>query len=270
MRAWLFFGIIVLIMVVSACSERLQPSFVQANEVQLSNPAVRVESVFFYDSTQVYVEEPYGDSKVYYEHGEYTITPQSEVAPGQLTVKESGRLRFRTMGGGFIPSEEVEVTLFKIREHQVLLEQATPAKEPYNESTPDILIDHHKASKDFRGPGWLGYYQEVVTFELQPNGQAVKGLALSVLEDLDSWIFAPRMIMVSFYDVDDKLIAYAEAEHTIELPEVGSFFRFLQVQIGEIIPARIKLEVRRLETIPEWHPGSGNAPWLFIDEIVIF
>ena len=31
----------------------------------------------------------------------------------------------------------------------------------------------------------------------------------------------------------------------------------------------VKVVIQHLEAIPQWHPGKGTPPWLFIDEILI-
>lgn len=269
MSRLLLIALVVFGLLFSACQHKHRGVFMQSSSVQLSKPLIRVDSVFFYESAEIYIAEPPAKSQVYCVEDSREENEEASLAGKKMTITESGQFRFNSRSNDFIASEEIELELFKVTSQNLTIEKASEAKEPYNQASPDILFDHHKAGKNFRKGDWLGYQEEVITFELALSSGPVSGLALSFLEDQHSWIFGPASMEANFYDDAGKLIVEAQANYMAEKEQKGSALRFLKINMAEIVATRIKVTIRNLASIPDWHPSKGHSPWLFLDEIVI-
>ena len=45
--------------------------------------------------------------------------------------------------------------------------------------------------------------------------------------------------------------------------------RDLVADLGGIEARYLRVSARNFGTIPDWHPGRGEAAWIFIDEILV-
>lgn len=243
--------------------------FLQLDEVPLSPPVIPAENIFFKDSTSLSVLEPPAGCRIHFTTDDTPPDQNSPVLKGKLPVTTSSLLRFICLGGGYLPSDERRVELFKISDSGISMTSATPASAPYNEPPLTTLVDQQKGSKNFRDGGWLGYQSPTIVYELKLDGAMITGLALSFLEDQKSWIFAPQRLSVQFYDGDNQLIFAGEKRYAAEVETAGNSFQFLKIDTGQIRPASVVVELNNLAEIPDWHPGKGTSPWLFVDEIII-
>ncbi|WP_020566764.1 chitobiase/beta-hexosaminidase C-terminal domain-containing protein [Neolewinella persica] len=257
---------VALFLIVTSCS---QPPFLQADAVALSPPVIRVENTFFTETASISVGETQGGSRVRYTVDGTVPTVESPAAEREMSVDKSQVLTFRTLGGGFLPSEPVEVEVLKLPAQRLTLISATPAAPPYNQVPDTVLADRAKAGKNFRETDWLGYQDSLLTFEFSLPGGPINGIAVSVLEDQASWIFAPASLQATFYDEAGKEIASGQVDYPTEVEKSGSHFRFLRVNTEEVNAARVLVEVVCLSRIPDWHPGAGEVGWVFLDEVVL-
>jgi hypothetical protein len=257
---------VALLLAVSSCNN---PTFLQADAVALSQPVVEVADYFFTDVTQVEVGKTQGASQVHYTTDGSLPSSQSPVAAAQLQIDEPQILTFRTIGGGFLPSEPVAVEVMKLPAQRLTLISASPAFPPYNKVPNSALVDRAKAGKNFRETDWLGYQDSLLTFEFSLPEALINGITVSVLEDQASWIFAPAVVKATFYDAAGDEVAFGKAIYPTKVEKSGSHFRFLRVATEEIRPARVQIEVICLSQIPDWHPGAGSKAWVFLDEVVV-
>lgn len=244
-------------------------SFLQEDAVALSPPVVEVADYFFTDATQVDIGKTQGNAQVHYTTDGTLPSTESPVAQSSLQIKEPQTLTFRTLGDGFLPSESVAVEVLQLSAQSLTLLSATPASPPYNKVLDTVLVDRSKAGKNFRETDWLGYQDSLLTFELSLDGGPINGIALSVLEDQASWIFAPSAIKATFYDAAGEEVASGQTTYPTETEKSGSHFRFLRVTTGAISATRVRVEVICLSQIPDWHPGAGKVGWIFLDEVFL-
>ena len=61
----------------------------------------------------------------------------------------------------------------------------------------------------------------------------------------------------------------ARLQSGVAADEYGVLFRDLIAELDGIEARYLRVSARNLGTIPEWHPGRGEAAWIFIDEILV-
>ncbi|MFK8165473.1 MAG: chitobiase/beta-hexosaminidase C-terminal domain-containing protein [Lewinella sp.] len=244
-------------------------SYLQADAVALSPPIIEVENYFFTDATRIDIGKTLGTSQVHYTTDGTLPSAQSPVAESPLQIDEPQVLTFRTVGDDFRPSEPVAVEVLKLPAQTLTLISATPASPPYNKVPDSVLVDRAKAGKKFRETDWLGYQDSLLTFEFSLSGGPINGIAVSVLEDQASWIFAPSAIKATFFDVAGKEVASGQTTYPTGKENNGSHFRFLRVTTKEVDAARVRVEVVCLTLLPDWHQGAGQVGWVFLDEVLV-
>lgn len=253
----------------SGCHRLSTIDFVQVEDVQLSRPSVQVSQVFFQDNTTIYLGQSLAGCQIYYTDNGEAPNSKSQLAGDSIRVSNTSQLKFKTIGGRYKASEEVSVEVFRLQAKAAGIECSAAPKAPYDQAEVAILIDQQKGSTNFRDGQWLGYQAEQLSFDIELDGTTIAGLTLSVLEDQNSWIFAPEVMQVQFYDQVGTVLAEGQMNYNSASQKDGSAFRFLTIKVDEIQPTRARIAINNLAAIPDWHPGSGHAPWLFIDEILI-
>jgi len=263
-----FLSIITLAALMLGCATK-QSTFLQQEDVQLSAPYVQAEDVFFRKETKIKFGK-YPDNVSLFVTGISGNNSQSQIIlSNELSITESVKLSFQSNGDEYAPSEISEVQLYKVKDRTVDLTYLSQRAAPYNLADESVLIDQQKAAKQFSDSGWLGFKEDSVVIELVMNGEALEGVALSVLQDQKSWIFGPSSMRVDAFDSDGSLRTSSAVDFNAAQQHDGASFQFLESSSEVIFPAKLRITIYPLTSIPSWHPGSGNIPWLFIDEIVL-
>lgn len=133
------------------------------------------------------------------------------------------------------------------------------------------LIDLLKGNENFRTGYWQGYsgvdFSAVVDLgELE----TIQTISLGCLQDIKSWIWYPRKVTFSS-SVDGKTFQkLVTLENTFSDKKEGAFVQEFEYLSQKAIECRfIKVEAEHYGLIPNWHLGSGEESWLFLDEISI-
>ena len=146
---------------------------------------------------------------------------------------------------------------FTIIEHQGLgtkVEYVTPPNARYN-SGDLTLVDGQFGARPWRGYQWVGFDTNVVELVLDlQKPTKIKGIDLGFLHEPTSWIHVPERVCIA---TDRK-----------------KYREFLL--IGERSPLKLQAKTQKIylkiigmPRIPEGFPGAGNAPWIFMDEIIV-
>ena len=144
-----------------------------------------------------------------------------------------------------------------IIEHQGLgakVSYITPPNSRYN-SGDLTLVDGQFGARPWRGFQWVGFDTNVVELVLElQKPTKITAIDLGFLHEPSSWIHLPKIIMVS---TDQKKYQ----EFTVNAQR-SSFKLRTKAQ-------KIHLKIIGMPRIPEGFPGAGNAPWIFMDEIIV-
>jgi len=95
-------------------------------------------------------------------------------------------------------------------------------------------------------------------------------VGLDCLRAQGAWIFLPRWVEFQLSLDGDVWMDGGRGEPSQERnPETGVARTLVQVP-PDIGPIRfIKVRGANFGPLPEWHPGAGEAAWLFVDEVVV-
>ncbi len=139
-------------------------------------------------------------------------------------------------------------------------------------STGDLaLIDGITGSDEFRTGDWQGFWAQDVTAEISfETPKAIKEIAVGVLSDMKSWIFLPSEVHFE-YSYDGKTFEPQVEKVPLGTETAEDMYPHATEVIGTISPVKpvkkIRIIVKNFGKCPEWHLGSGNDTWLFLDEI---
>jgi predicted alpha-1,2-mannosidase len=185
-----------------------------------------------------------------------------------IVVRDSSRLRFVAEQGDR-RSPVVEALLHRIPNDWRIGISSVPNSQ-YTAGGPDALIDGLRGQKNWRTGDWQGYqysdFEATVDLgEVRPIRRAGAGF----LQDVRSWIWMPSEVVLS---VSTDGIRFREAVRLgVDIPEdeYGVIIRDWLADLGGIEARYLRVLARNYGTIPDWHPGSGDGAFIFIDEILV-
>mgnify|MGYP000671544646 CR=1 FL=1 len=160
-----------------------------------------------------------------------------------------------------------------LKYHSVFFKKAADANKRFQGSGATALIDNEGGITDMNASTWLGYQEGDVEINmLLAKKQALSSVLINCLQNQGSWIFLPAQISVFYFD---------ESKQSFEL--LGEQLNAPNEKISTascqpiIIAAakkkktkKIKIILKGIKNLPEWHAGKGQPGWLFIDEIKLY
>jgi hypothetical protein len=131
------------------------------------------------------------------------------------------------------------------------------------------LKDLKKGPNDnFGDKAWLGYREKefVGLFEFK-KVQPIKGLTISYLQKMDSFILPPMIIEVwaGNNKSDFKIIQKLRPKQPEKMERNANLG--LQIPFSQGSYKMIKLVIKPVSNLPIWHHGKGQKGWFFVDEV---
>lgn len=235
--------------------------FLQTEAVQLSKPKLTIDKVFFEEYTMIYARDTEHGADIMYKVDEGDKVMYSK----PISVNKSQAINFVAIGDGFIESDPIEIKVVKLPENPIInIYSNRVLNEKYKSGGLDILLDRKKGKSDFN-QGWLGYSGDTVDYRIEFEEKKLDRVKVSVLRNQKNWIFIPHKVEV--YN-KGKLIGSIESDNAMKPKSNG--IEFIDVTFPSIISNELDIKVVAHESLPNWHPGVGHKPWIFIDEILVY
>ncbi|MCM4157006.1 glycoside hydrolase family 20 zincin-like fold domain-containing protein [Gramella sp. AN32] len=214
----------------------------------------------------------YPDTEIRYTTNGGEPTRDSKLYKGSLSVTENAQIKARA----FQNTKKGEISAKYFNVHKALgakpeikgrVSTANPA---YSAGGTGGLTDGLKGSEDFGDGRWQGYAgQDIeVVLDLKTKTE-INEISADFYQRLISWIMLPES--VEFYVSEDakNFKKVAVAENPIDPQNPGLIIEnFSSGELKE--KARyIKVVVKSMGPLPEWHTGAGRSSFIFLDEIVV-
>ena len=100
------------------------------------------------------------------------------------------------------------------------------------------------------------------------ESKSISSLGIGYLHSPSNWIYIPQLVEVSFSNDGHSFSNDKKVSGSSKFSQIDSSTGLLVIDVNPI--ARfIKINIKGIDEIPEFNPGSGNPGWFFIDEIII-
>ncbi|MBR6844864.1 MAG: GH92 family glycosyl hydrolase [Bacteroidales bacterium] len=172
---------------------------------------------------------------------------------------------------GRLPSQKVNHKEVKVStdKHVTYLTQPAPQ---YIENGPEGMVDNIYGNTNYRIGGWQGWQGDMVAVVELDKEQKVNMVGLNCLENMRSWIFYPKKVVIE-YSLDGKdWKPYGEVPELERVPEHSQQEASTTQLFGVVKSVRAKyfrITGKNFGPLPAWHISAGEQAWLFADEIVI-
>jgi hypothetical protein len=142
--------------------------------------------------------------------------------------------------------------------------------EKYEASGKDALIDGIKGSLYFKDGKWQGFHGNNAEIIINlGEKKEVSSVSMTFLQDISVWIFLPQQVLISISSDGlnyEKIVLLAAKK---PLNRYGAFIEEFRTEFDNAQVQFIRVEARNIGTCPEWHSGTGEPAWIFLDEVVV-
>lgn len=242
-----------------------------AQEYQLGKPIIHVKGgEFFKKKALVIFDFRLAETALRFTTDGSEPTTTSSLYKKSIPIKNSSILKVKAFKNGFLPSETVTTKLIQLGERVEKAMIRPEASKAYPGNGAATLIDQQAGSLNFRDGNWLGYNQGpiIITLDLGEI-KTVNEVIVSALTSAGSWIMPPTSIVIrGSFDGAHFMI---DKEMNIPLLQQNdpSGKAYYNLALSGVKYRYIELLINPLSNLPDWHPGKGNAAWVFLDEIII-
>lgn len=241
--------------------------------VQLAPPLLKFQSVFFKNEAMVELKFAQAGTQIYYTLNNQSPTGKDKVYTKPISIKNTfTTIKAIVAGPGFLPSEEVSATFIKDGLSIASLMQTTP-NEKFQGNGPNTLIDNEGGLLNLNATTWLGYQQDSVVINLvMERKEKITALLINCLEDQGSWVFLPEQMQVFYFDESRQsfeLVAEKLNGESQNVP-VAACKPIIMNLSKKVTTNKLKIVLKGLRKLPDWHPGKGTPGWIFIDEIKVY
>ena len=266
--------ILILVINVIGCSDKKLPTIstveqdsialLQIKNTQLAPPQIAVDSILFKDAATVKLTFEYDGADILYSINNSKFRTYNEV----LIIDKTSSIKVKSTKAGYLESDEQILNVVKVSDktNQATIQVDPMPSDQYLGNAPQSFIDGKKGTLNFRnGQQWSGFQTNEVTFQIDfEKPTDIQKVTCSLLRDHNSWIFLPATITV-YGDNKTKGVNRCQLSNS----ELTPSLEFLKINVVEAKYENITIKIQNHPSIPEWHPGKGTTPWLFIDEILI-
>jgi len=253
-------------------SDATSSAFAQAQQFQLAPPIIKAKGVLFEEKNEIELKLNLNRSNVHYTLDGSEPTEKSPQYAEKIILANSAMVKAKAFHPEYQSSETASAEYVKLgKELKVknISMNRTPNKN-YMGTGVHGLIDRKKGSINFRTPRWMGFeggaLETIIEFEKE---EKLSNVTASLLSNPGAWIFMPKAMVV----LGSKNGKEYETLNTVALDPTPdgtlTALKFVSTKIGEANYKFVKVLLQSFEGIPEWHPGKGTPPWLFVDEIIV-
>ncbi|MCE7992135.1 MAG: hypothetical protein HEP71_09145 [Roseivirga sp.] len=242
-----------------------------AQQYQLSKPLIRVDGGgFFEKKAGVTVDFRLEGANLYYTLDGTEPTETSKRYKKGLKLKKSGVVKVKAFKTGFLPSETITTAVHKLGEKIQSIKITPEPPAAYAGDGGSTLIDQQAGSLNFRDGKWLGYNKGPITLTIDlGKAKKVDEILLSTLTAAGAWIMPPTSVS-SKLSIDGQSFTPCPALDIAAQKQMDPSGKvYYRISTSDEKCRFIQLVIQPLKELPEWHPGKGNAGWIFMDEIII-
>lgn len=210
-----------------------------------------------------------GEADIHYTLDGTEPTVQSPKYTEQLQIKSDCELKavaVRLSGNSRVFQEKVTVN--KATWKPLNLMQATHPQ--YTFKGAQLLIDGLRGNRNYKTGHWLAFYGtdlEAIVNLQQPT--EISMATISTCVEKGDWVFDARGMAVEVSDDGKTFRRVAAEEYPVMKKEDRNGIYNHQLTFAPVTARYVKVIARSERQIPEWHGGSGNLGFLFVDEIVL-
>ncbi|PWT90539.1 MAG: hypothetical protein C5B55_09590 [Blastocatellia bacterium] len=205
---------------------------------------------------------------------QYTVdgsepTKQSSPFTAPFFVDNSATVKARSFDANGRASSVSTATFHRIP-HNWTIQLLSRYSQQYSAGGDFALIDGIRGTTNWSGGGWQGYQdQDFVAVIDLGSLQSVSKFSAGFLQDVDSWILMPRSVDFEISTDGEKFSSVGSVASDVSDRRTGVVVKDFSLSTSTHQARYVRVRAVNYGKLPEWHPGSGGAAWIFVDEVMI-
>lgn len=239
--------------------------------IRLNQPRIINDIAVFKNSLVLKMKHPiHGVQIRYTTDGSEPDSLKSSLFDKQVLLKESATIKAKAYKSGWYGSETITANLYKSSYQPDSILFLLQPDDKYKTGGAKILADHQFGDYEFGSGKWIGVRQNNLEALLYFKHPArMQSVILNVMRLLPSYVFPPESLEIWGGSEKNKLRLLSRVKP--EVTKKGEERALIKVE-GKFKPQNVsylKIVVRNLKKLPDWHQGKGEPAWVFIDEILL-
>lgn len=140
----------------------------------------------------------------------------------------------------------------------------------YKASGEASLVNGIFGTENHSDGQWLGFQGKDLMVDIDLGvAEEVHTVRAKFLENVRAWIFLPEYIEVQYSIDGEEFLNLGRFDNVDPIERSGKGIEEFRIDTERIAAQYLRVFAKNIGTCPEWHDGSGNPAWLFVDEIVV-
>ncbi|MCX2452431.1 chitobiase/beta-hexosaminidase C-terminal domain-containing protein [Pedobacter sp. PLR] len=239
--------------------------------IRLNQPRLSNEVAVFKTSLALQMKHPVNGVQIRYTtDGSEPDSLSSSLFGKELLLRESTTLKAKAYKDGWFGSETITANFYKSGYQPDTILFLLPPDDKYKAGGAKILTDHQLGDYEANSGKWIGVRQnnlEALLFFKRPV--MMQSVVLNVMRLVPTYILPPVAVEIWAGSAKNKLHLLSTVKPAATIK--GAERALIKVE-SNFKPQNItylKIVVKNLKKLPEWHPGKGQPAWVFIDEILL-
>ena len=248
-----------LLLIFISCTGKQNNAYVQEQQIKVIPPRLSSSSSIIDSTVTITANLRLDGVRIFYTTDGSEPTQESTTYTKPIVVNREGTYGFKAFHPSWKASDVSTLTLYKKGYTVSSFDWEYTGSDSYPGLGPTTLNNHEKAPLNFRDPQWMGFNSmasATIRFEEKTH---IESMHIGYFVDQNSWIFPPAGITLFIPDSDS---IHIDIESLKKIDSVH--IEDLRIPIGKELSS-LNVVVYNA-TLPEWHPGSGNKGWVFMDE----
>jgi hypothetical protein len=194
---------------------------------------------------------------------------KSSVFKKPFTIESSVTVKFYAETPGKEKSKIISATMKKVN-HDWTVKVLSKYSNQYTAGGPEGLVDGIYGEDNWRLGGWQGHLggDFIAVIDLRKL-QKVKKVSCNFLQDVRSWIWMPKEIIVYSSPNGTDFKEIGRMKTNIPNDDMNLMIKKFNMEFENTYTQYIKVVGVNIGPIPGWHDGAGEPAFIFIDEIEV-
>lgn len=239
--------------------------------LRLNQPVLLTKEAVFKTTSVLKLKHPINGVQIRYTtDGSEPDSLKSSLYVQPVLLHKSSTIKAKAYKTGWYGSETMTSRLYRSNYQADTTIFLLPPDNKYKSGTAKILSDHEFGDYTFSSGKWIGFRDnnlEALLLFKQPV--MMSSVSLNVMRLLPSYVFPPVAVEVWGGIEKDKLHLLSSVKPEVTKKDAQQALMGIEAVFKSQRVGYLKIVVKNLKKLPDWHPGKGQPAWVFIDELLL-
>lgn len=255
--------------------------FVQKNDISgmtpkeevVKTPIAETTTNFFAGKQKVKLYSKTEGAQIHYTIDGTTPTKNAPLYKNGINLSKTATIKAKAFKKGMLESNLMERKYINslvagLKEGYPKIDLLTKNND-YGAADGSQLIDMKIGSNVFSDGNWTGFIDENLEAVIDLGAKyTVSTVKFNAMSNTYVWIFPPKKVIVYAGNSKGTLKKIKEQEFSTLTEHENNIIEY-SISLPSIKTRYIKVEIENYGPMPDWHGGTGQRPFLLVDEIYI-